>query len=131
MSSIGAIFVPSPPQTGTDELHPPPPPIVEPVGGYLKDVEPYEWILGHKNSPIHEGYSILSHNWQIMVRAVLGYIKGINFKYRADLRSKGVYFTWNNGHIFVVVVRVVVLNISSSINQGLFLVASISIIPTC
>ena len=101
------------------------------IGGHLKDAEAYGWRLGHKNSSIHEGHSISSHDWEIMVRAVQGYIKGLNFKYRADLRSKGVRFTWNNGRLFVVLVRAVVFNISSSTNQRLFLVASISIIPTC
>lgn len=31
-----------------------------------------------------------AHDWQTMVVGVQNYIKGLNFKYRTDLRSKGV-----------------------------------------
>lgn len=30
------------------------------------------------------------HDWESMVQSVQNYIKGLNFKYRVDLRSKGV-----------------------------------------
>lgn len=30
------------------------------------------------------------HDWESMVQNVQNYIKGLNFKYRVDLRSKGV-----------------------------------------
>ena len=39
MSPLGAIFVPFPPKTRTNLLHPPPPPIVERVVGCKSDSE--------------------------------------------------------------------------------------------
>lgn len=30
------------------------------------------------------------HDWETMVQSVQNYIKGLNFGYRTDLRSKGV-----------------------------------------
>ncbi|CAB1100645.1 unnamed protein product [Ectocarpus sp. CCAP 1310/34] len=39
-----------------------------------------------------EGKRSVTHDWEVMVQGVQNYIKGLNFKYRTDLRSKGVEY---------------------------------------
>lgn len=65
----------------------------------MRDAEVYGWRLGHKDTidSNKEGCGISSHDWRGMVQAVQNYIKGLNFKYRTDLRSKGVSVTEYTG----------------------------------
>lgn len=66
----------------------------------MEDAEHFGWRIGFKgptssvSSAEEDGDrgQGVAHDWEKMVTAVQNYIKGLNFKYRVDLRSKGVRF---------------------------------------
>ena len=75
MFPVGAIFVPFPPKTGTNLLHPRPlPPIVEqlPVGNYLHDLDVYNLCCSYGNVRTHtlleEKKHGPEHRWGVCCR---------------------------------------------------------------
>ncbi|CAM9214177.1 unnamed protein product [Ectocarpus fasciculatus] len=73
------------------------------LGGHAKDAPFFGWPAapeGEDGSRQEEagglaqgeGKRSVTHDWEVMVQGVQNYIKGLNFKYRTDLRSKGVEY---------------------------------------
>lgn len=65
------------------------------LGGQVGDAHFFGWRAGSEEVEAGgraTGDKLLTrhHDWGGMVQNVQNYIKGLNFKYRADLRSKGV-----------------------------------------
>lgn len=65
------------------------------LGGQVDDAHFFGWRAGSEEVEARgkaTGDKRLTrhHDWKSMVQNVQNYIKGLNFKYRADLRSKGV-----------------------------------------
>lgn len=69
------------------------------LGEHRKDATFLGWHTGFlmRASEVENGdkehqHPKADHSWGDMVRAVQNYVKGLNFKYRTDLRSKGVSY---------------------------------------
>eukprot|EP00904_Undaria_pinnatifida_P007514 jgi/Undpi1/3893/HiC_scaffold_16.g07261.m1 len=67
------------------------------LGGQVEDARVFGWRARPKDAEVGEGatgeeWSAHYHDWASMVQSVQNYIKGLNFKYRSDLRSKGVEY---------------------------------------
>lgn len=60
------------------------------LAGQVEDAEVFGWTLRSTGTPTEGEGGGATHDWAKMVQGVQNYIKGLNFKYRADLRSKGV-----------------------------------------
>ena len=65
------------------------------LGGQLGDARDFGWRAGSEEAGAGgggkgDGRLAHHHDWESMVQNVQNYIKGLNFKYRVDLRSKGV-----------------------------------------
>ncbi|CAM9141109.1 unnamed protein product [Ectocarpus sp. 4 AP-2014] len=73
------------------------------LAGHAKDAPFFGWPAGPEGEDGSrleeaggeaggEGKRAVTHDWEVMVQGVQNYIKGLNFKYRTDLRSKGVEY---------------------------------------
>ncbi|CBN76987.1 Thioredoxin reductase [Ectocarpus siliculosus] len=73
------------------------------LAGHAKDAPFFGWPAGPEGEDGSrleeaggvaggEGKRSVTHDWEVMVQGVQNYIKGLNFKYRTDLRSKGVEY---------------------------------------
>lgn len=65
------------------------------LAGHVQDAPYFGWRSGvdeggHVPSSEQSGQGAATHNWGGMIQGVQNFIKGLNFKYRTDLRSKGV-----------------------------------------
>lgn len=74
-------------------------------GGLIEDAKLFGWQTGFRQpSPALEGEGERTgrrgaHDWEIVVTGVQNYIKGLSFKYRTDLRSRGVGVRWARRHL--------------------------------
>lgn len=65
-------------------------------GGLVEDAVIFGWRTGFKrpksgvSAKGERGRREGTHDWEAMVTAIQNHIKGLNFKYRVDLRSNGV-----------------------------------------
>ncbi|CAM9201887.1 unnamed protein product [Laminaria digitata] len=71
------------------------------LGGQVEDAAVFGWRAGSEEVEAGAGVKGRAtgdkrlaphHDWESMVQSVQNYIKGLNFKYRVDLRSKGVEY---------------------------------------
>lgn len=63
------------------------------LGGQVQDAQVFGWRVALTRIPADDegaGGRRFAHDWGGMVQGVQNYIKGLNFKYRTDLLSKGV-----------------------------------------
>lgn len=72
-------------------------------GGLLEDAKIFGWRTGFRrpksgvSAKEDRGRREGAHDWETMVTAVQNHIKGLNFKYRTNLRSNGASFMFRTG----------------------------------